>query len=77
MADTKISAATAATVAALANELAINEAGTTLCDGSCTTTLPLNTAFMGPNVGMSNGTANITVTTVAPGINRIYVESPH
>lgn len=49
--------------------------GTTIVDSSTTTTLPRNTIFMGPVVGMSNGTANTTVTTVAPGINRIYVES--
>lgn len=50
-------------------------ANVTLVDSSHTTTLPLATAFMGPVVGMSNGTANITVTTTAPGVNRIYVES--
>lgn len=50
-------------------------AGTTLVDSSTTTTLPANTAFMGPQCHMSNGTANITVTTTAIGINRIYVES--
>jgi hypothetical protein len=41
------------------------------------TTLPVNTAFMQPQVQMSNGTANITATTVAIGVNRIYVESDH
>ncbi len=41
------------------------------------TTLPTSTVFMQPQVQMSNGTANITVTTVAIGINRIYVESDH
>ena len=50
-------------------------AGTTLVDTSTTTTLPVNTVFLGPQVEMSNGTANITVNTVAIGINRIYVES--
>lgn len=39
--------------------------GTTLVDTSTTTTIPLNTAFMGPTLQMSNGTANITVTTTA------------
>ncbi len=44
-------------------------------DGSQTLTLPQNTAFMQPQVQMSNGTANITVTTTAIGIAGIYVES--
>lgn len=39
--------------------------GTTLVDTSTSTTIPLNTAFMGPTLQMSNGTANITVTTTA------------
>lgn len=39
--------------------------GTTLVDTSTTTTIPLNTAFMGPTLQMSNGTANTTVTTTA------------
>ncbi|MEY2653424.1 MAG: hypothetical protein RLZZ524_451 [Pseudomonadota bacterium] len=39
--------------------------GTTLVDTSTTTTIPLNTAFMGPTLQMSNGTANTTVTTSA------------
>jgi hypothetical protein len=52
-------------------------AGTTLVDSSATATLPTATAFMGPQVHMSNGTANTTVTTTAIGINRIYVESDH
>lgn len=51
--------------------------GTTLADGSKTTNLPATTTFMGPNVGMSNGTANVTATTVAVDVNRIYVESDH
>lgn len=42
---------------------------------STSTTLPANTAFMQPQVQMSNGTANITVTTSAIGICGIYVES--
>lgn len=52
-------------------------AGTTLIDSSKTTNLPASTTFMGPSCTMSNGTANITVTTVAIGVNRIYVESDH
>lgn len=51
--------------------------GTTLVDSSVNTTLPLNSVFMGPNVGMSNGTANTTASTVAIGVNRVYVESDH
>lgn len=51
--------------------------GTTLIDSSTTTNLPTATAFMGPQVHMSNGTANITATTTAIGVNRIYVESDH
>ncbi len=39
--------------------------GTVLVDTSTTTTIPLSTAFMGPTLQMSNGTANITVTTTA------------
>lgn len=42
---------------------------------STTTTLPANTAFMGPQCAMSNGTANITVTTVAIGVAGVYTES--
>lgn len=42
---------------------------------STSTTLPAATAFMQPQVQMSNGTANITVTTSAIGIVGIYVES--
>jgi len=49
--------------------------GTVLVDSSTATTLPRNTIFMGPQVQMSNGTANITVTTTAIGINKIYLES--
>jgi len=50
-------------------------AGTTLIDSSKTTNLPTNTAFLGPQVTMSNGTANTTVTTTAIGIAKIYIES--
>lgn len=49
--------------------------GTTLVDSSVSTTLPLSTTFMGPVVGMSNGTANIVASTVGIGVNRIYIES--
>lgn len=49
--------------------------GNVLVDSSTSTTLPRNTIFMGPQVQMSNGTANITVTTTAIGINKIYIES--
>lgn len=50
--------------------------GNTLADSSTSTNLPLNTAFLGPEMGMSNGTANITVTTVAPDIVECYIASP-
>lgn len=49
--------------------------GLTIVDSSTGTTLPINTAFMGPQVQMSNGTANTTANTVAIGINKIYIES--
>lgn len=52
-------------------------AGTTIIDTSETNNLPTNTAMMGPQIHMSNGTANITATTVAPSINRVYIESDH
>lgn len=39
--------------------------GTTLVDTSTTTTIPSSTAFMGPTLQMSNGTANVTVATTA------------
>lgn len=42
---------------------------------STSTTLPASTAFMQPQVQMSNGTANTVVTTTAIGIVSIYVES--
>jgi hypothetical protein len=44
-------------------------------ENSTTTTLPVNTAFMGPQCAMSNGTANITVTTSAIGVAGVYTES--
>lgn len=49
--------------------------GATLVDTSIATTLPANTTFMGPQVIMSNGTANTTANTTALDINRIYIES--
>lgn len=51
--------------------------GAVLVDSSVTTTLPAATTFMGAVCGMSNGTANITASTVGIGVNRIYVESDH
>lgn len=42
---------------------------------STTTTLPVNTVFMGPQCAMSNGTANVTVTTSAIGIAGVYTEA--
>jgi len=39
--------------------------GTTLVDTTTSTTIPLITAFMGQELAMSNGTANVTVTTSA------------
>jgi hypothetical protein len=48
---------------------------TILSDSSISTTIPLNTTFMGPNVGMSNGTANTTAATVGIGVAMVYVES--
>lgn len=44
-------------------------------EGSTSTTLPAATAFMGPQCAMSNGTANITVTTVAIGVAGVYTEA--
>jgi hypothetical protein len=43
--------------------------------GNKSTNLPVATAFMQPQVQMSNGTANVTVTTTAIGVANIYVES--
>ncbi|MEO7099099.1 MAG: hypothetical protein ABI162_07035 [Luteolibacter sp.] len=50
-------------------------AGTTLVDTSTSTTLPVNTTFLSPEANMSNGTANITATTVGFGLVSLYVES--
>jgi hypothetical protein len=44
-------------------------------ENSTTTTLPVNTAFMGPQCAMSNGTANTVVTTTAIGVAGVYTES--
>lgn len=44
-------------------------------EGNTATTLPRNTIFLGPQCAMSNGTANITVTTTAMGIAGVYTES--
>ncbi len=49
--------------------------GNVIVDSSTSANLPRNTVFMGPQVQMSNGTANVTVTTTAIGINKIYIES--
>lgn len=51
--------------------------GAILSEGSVTTTIPAAATFMGPCVGMSNGTANVTAATTGIGVNRIYVESDH
>lgn len=51
--------------------------GAILSEGSTSTNIPLAATFMGPVVGMSNGTANIVAGTVGIGINRIYIESDH
>lgn len=50
-------------------------AGTTLVESSINTNLPASTAFMAPVAQMSNGTANITVTTTAIGVARLYGQS--
>ena len=44
-------------------------------EANTSTTLPVNTTFMGPQCAMSNGTANVTVTTVAIGVAGVYTES--
>lgn len=48
---------------------------TTIIDSSTTSNLPRTTVFMGPAATMSNGTANVTATTVAPGVSKIYLEA--
>lgn len=52
-------------------------AAVTLVDSSHSTYIPANSVFLGPEVEMSNGTANTTANTVAIDVNRIYVESDH
>ena len=49
--------------------------GAVLSDSSISTTIPLNNVFMGPVVGMSNGTANTTAATVGIGVAMVYVEA--
>ena len=44
-------------------------------ENSTSTTLPTSTTFMGPQCAMSNGTANVTVTTVAIGVAGVYTEA--
>ena len=44
-------------------------------EGNTSTNVPRNTIFMGPQVEMSNGTANTVVTTTGIGVARIYAES--
>jgi hypothetical protein len=46
-------------------------------EGNTASTLPVSTAFMAPQVEMSNGTANTAVGSTAIGIARIYIESDH
>jgi hypothetical protein len=46
--------------------------GALIAEGSVTATLPRNTVFMGHQCNMSNGTVNITVTTVALGVNNVF-----
>jgi hypothetical protein len=48
---------------------------TVLSEGSISSNLPRDNIFMGPVVGMSNGTANIVAETVGIGVNKIYIES--
>ena len=50
--------------------------GLTLIDSVVSTNLPRNTILLGPEMAMSNGTANITVATVAPEITECLVTSP-
>lgn len=50
--------------------------GNTLADSFTSATLPRNTIFIGPEGNMSNGTANILVTTVAPGVVECFAGQP-
>ena len=52
-----------------------NLTGAVIAEGSQTANLPRNTIFMGPELAMSNGTANITVTTVAPEVSGFSCQS--
>lgn len=51
--------------------------GTTRAESSKTTNSPLNSAFLGPELAMSNGTANTTVTTTAVEICAMSCESDY
>jgi hypothetical protein len=53
------------------------DTGATIVDTSTTSNLPRNTIFMAPECAMSNGTANITVTTTAIALNKLYIESAY
>ena len=44
-------------------------------EGNTSTTLPTASVFMGPQCAMSNGTANITASTVAIGVAGVYTEA--
>lgn len=55
--------------------VAATGATTKLFDASISTTLPRNTIFLAPMAAMSNGTANITVTTVQLALMSLYLES--
>lgn len=46
-----------------------------IVEGSTSTNLPTNTAFMGPELAMSNGTANTVVTTTAFELMRMSCQS--
>lgn len=49
--------------------------GTTLVDTTTSTTLPTAATFLGPECSMSNGTANITVTTTAFEMMNMSIQS--
>lgn len=51
--------------------------GTNLASGTVNTNLPAVATFMSPACLMSNGTANITAATVAPGVASIYCEADY
>lgn len=51
------------------------DTGATLVDSSTSTNIPATGTFMAPELAMSNGTANVTATTVAIAINKLYCES--